>query len=87
MLDSTNINSAQLARILGIRLGRISYLLAFFQSLEAICDDSGEVNENIVAAVIVGNKAKAFCGVKPFYCTLIHSVVPPKRIFVFRDET
>ena len=86
MLHYANINSPQLAGIFGIRLGGIGNLLTLFQSLEAVCDNSGEVNENIVAAVVVRNEAEAFCGVKPFYCTLIHVVVPPKYKFVYRDE-
>ena len=44
-----------------------------FQLLKAFALDGGEMNENIAAAIIVGNKAIAFFGVKPFDSTIQHS--------------
>ena len=45
--------------VLGIDLGIIGYLLAFRKGLEAFALNSGEMNENVLAALIVGDEAIA----------------------------
>ena len=46
--------------------------LALIQSLETVRNDSGEMYEYILAALVVGNEAEALICVKPFYCTFAH---------------
>ena len=72
-LDDSDIDSAELAIVLGIRLCFEGDLLAFLQFLEAITQDRGEVDEDIAAAVIVGDEAVALFRVEPFDSTVQHS--------------
>ena len=74
-----HVDSAELAGILGIGLGVISDLLALSQSTEALGLDSGEVDEHVAAAVIVGDEAKALFVVEPFDSAVIHFAVPPEE--------
>lgn len=59
-LSNANVDSAELAAVLRVPLGVKSYLLAFDQGLESVRDDRREMHKNIIAAVIVGDKAEAF---------------------------
>lgn len=81
-LSNANVDSAELAAVLRVPLGVKSYLLAFDQGLESVRDDRREMHKNIIAAVIVGDKAEAFIRVKPFYSTVIHQVPPIESIYI-----
>lgn len=70
--EGTNVDSAQLIGVLGIGLGLKLNLLALGEVLEALDLDGREVNENVVAAVVVGNKAIALTGVEPFNSSAVH---------------
>lgn len=76
-LQGTNVDSANLAAVAGVGLGVKRDLLTLGEGLEALGDDRGEVDENILAAIVVGNKAEALFRIEPFYGTLIHLSVPP----------
>ena len=81
-LGNANVDSAELAAILRVPFGVESYLLAFGQRLETIRDDRREMHKNIVASVVIGDKAEAFIRVKPFYSTVIHKVPPIESIYI-----
>jgi len=49
-----------------------AHLLIFSQRLEAVAPDFGEVSEQVVAAFVRGNEAKALAVVKPLNGTGIH---------------
>ena len=51
-------------------------LLAFIQSGIPAHLDFRMVDEQIIAAVIRGNKAKSLDCIEPFYCTCTHSTTP-----------
>ena len=61
-----------LCAVLGIGLGVKSYLLTLGQGLEALYLNGGEVYENVVATLVIGNKAVALLSVEPLYRTFIH---------------
>ena len=67
-----NVDSAELAGILGIGLGVVGHLLALSQGAEAVGLDGGEVDEHVAAAVIVGDEAEALFVVEPFDSAVIH---------------
>ena len=71
-LEFNYVNSTKLLAVLRILLGIEGNFLTLFQSLEALAYDSGEVNEYIVAAVVVGNKSVAFLRIEPLNCTVVH---------------
>jgi hypothetical protein len=48
------------------------YALAFLEGLEATGVDCRVVREEIFAAILRCDKAKALCVVKPFYCSVCH---------------
>ena len=75
------VYSAQLLAVLRILLGIEGNFLTLFQSLEALAYDSGEVNEYIVAAVVVGNKSVAFLRIEPLNCTVILFGTSINKIF------
>ena len=75
ILQSNHVHSAQLAAVLGIGLHIVGDLLALVQRTVASTLDSGEVDEHIVAALIVGDEAVALLSVEPFYST--SHVIPP----------
>lgn len=85
-LDYLNVNSAKFAAVFGILFNVKSNFLTFCKSFEAVGYDSGEVNEDIFAVFIAGNKAETFLVVKPFYCTLIHSAFPPKIYYTLTNK-
>lgn len=58
--------------VLRVSLGLKRDLLALVERLEAVALNRGEMHENILAALIVGDEAVAFFCVKPFYCTITH---------------
>jgi len=58
-----------------------SDLLSFVQSLKTIDHDSGEMNKYVLAAIVIGNKAKALVCIKPFYCTVIHIGTSKKILY------
>ena len=70
ILFGNHVDSSELAGILGIRLDLEADLLTLVESSEAVCYDSGEMHENIVAALVVSDKSKTFFCVEPFDCTL-----------------
>jgi len=80
-LEFNYVNSAKLLAVLRILLGIEGNFLTLFQSLEALAYDSGEVNEYIVAAVVVGNKSVAFLRIEPLNCTVIHFGTSINKIF------
>ena len=45
------------------------HFLAFFQRLEAVHGDCGEVREQIFAAIFWCDKSKTFCVIEPLDCT------------------
>src|SRR5579864_6624821 len=49
-----------------------AHLLIFSQRLEAVAADFGEVREQVVAALVRGDEAKAFAVVEPLNGTGIH---------------
>ena len=71
-LGSHHVDSAQLVGVLGIGLHIISDLLALLEGLEAVAHDGGEVDEHVVAALVVGNEAEALGLVEPLDSTVIH---------------
>lgn len=71
-LEGTYIDSSELSRVLGIGLGLELYLLALGQIFEALAEDSGEVNKNVIAAIVIGNEAVALSGVEPLNSSGIH---------------
>jgi hypothetical protein len=54
-------------------------LLAFFQRLEAIHRDGGEMREEIFAAIIGSNKAETFGIVEPLDSTSCHNAASCKK--------
>ena len=80
-LEFNYVNSAKLLAVLRILLGIEGNFLTLFQSLEALAYDSGEVNEYIVAAVVVGNKSVAFLRIEPLNCTVVHFGTSINKIF------
>jgi hypothetical protein len=58
----------------------VAYFLAFLQALEAISLNFGEVSEQVVAAIVRGDEAKAFSVVKPLNGTGFHILNPKKSI-------
>jgi hypothetical protein len=65
-LQHLNIGCPDFAAVLWILFNVIRYLLTFRQRLVSVCSDGGEMNKDIVAAILVGYKSEAFFGVKPF---------------------
>ena len=63
----------QLVGILGIGLNLIGNLLALLEGLEAVAHDGGEVDEHVVAALVVGDEAEALGLVEPLDSTVIHN--------------
>ena len=80
-LGNADVDSAQLAAVLGIGLGVIGDLLALIQGLVAITLDSGEVHKNILAAHVVRYKAETLISVVPFNSTVIHYSTSFKMLF------
>lgn len=78
-LQGTNIGSAELAAVLRVGLGVEGNLLALVEGLVAVYLDSGIVDENVVASVVVGNEAKALFRVKPFDCACVHVMTSKKE--------
>ena len=64
---------SQLCAVLGIRLGIERNLLTLIERLEPFGLNCRKVNEDIIAAVVVGNEAIALLSVKPLYRTSVHS--------------
>jgi len=66
---------AELPRLRGLDIGSlialgagrlvVRHFLVFLERLEAVSLDRGEVREQILAAVVRGDKAKTFCVVEP----------------------
>ena len=83
-LQRANVDSAQLAAVLGIGLGFEGNLLAFCQGLEAVDLDSREVYENVFASFIVGNEAVTLVCVEPFYSTVVHEYGTSIIIIIFQ---
>ena len=52
-LFADNVDSSELAGILGIRLDLKGDLLTLGKSSVSVCNDSGEMYENIVSAIII----------------------------------
>src|SRR5690606_14610459 len=52
------------------------HALVFFQRLEAIAGDGGEVREQVVAAAFSADEAKTFLVVEPLDCTDCHLLIP-----------
>ena len=50
--------------------------LIFFQGLEAVGLDFGEVSEEVFAAAVRSNKAKALAVIEPLYDTCLHLSFP-----------
>ena len=67
-----DVDGAHFAAVLRVGLDVEGDLLALLQRLEAVALDGGEVDENVVAAVIVGDEAEALGFVEPFDSTVIH---------------
>jgi len=64
---------------LGAALGLVAHLLAFGERLETVAANFGEVREQIVAAFIGRDEAKAFAVVEPLDSTGIHIRSPENR--------
>jgi hypothetical protein len=58
----------------------VANFLAFLQALEAVNLDLGEVSEQVVAAIVRGDEAKAFSVVKPLNGTGFHILNPKESI-------
>ena len=83
-----HIDGPQTAVAAGIGLGIEGDLLAFFQLTIAAGLDGGEVDEHVLAAVVVGDKAEALLRVEPLYSTLIHiGYLLQKTCFVRQKKT
>ena len=66
------IYSSHLCAVLGVRLNIKGHLLTFLECLVTLALDNREMNEDIVSALVVGNKSVSLFSVKPFYSTVIH---------------
>src|SRR5699024_8092469 len=64
--DLHDVCRAELA-VLRVGLGLKRDLLALVERLEAFALDGGEMHENVLAALVVGDEAVALFCVKPFY--------------------
>lgn len=64
------VYSAKFAAVFGIGLGFESYLLPFLQRAESLRLNRREMHENVLSALIVGNKTVAFSVVEPFYSSV-----------------
>src|SRR3954468_10500246 len=84
MLKANSYKLACHADVAGLRsflsLGGVELdLIAFFERLEARGLDSAEVNEDVFAAVVRGDKAETFCVVKPLHRAFSHCYCPLLR--------
>jgi hypothetical protein len=59
--------------------GYVAYFLTFSQGFEAVALDFGEVSEQVVAACIWSDEAKAFCIIEPLNGTGFHFVFLLKK--------
>ena len=80
------VYSAILAAALGIGLYVICDGLTFVERLKAVTGNSGEMNKYIVAALSVGNKAKALFRIKPFNCTFMHNSTSNKYYIRYKQK-
>ena len=71
-LDHRDVDSAQLAVVLGIGFDLVRDLLTLFQLLKALTLDGGEMDEHVAAAVIVGDEAITLFSVEPFNSSVQH---------------
>jgi hypothetical protein len=71
-LGSLELASGHFARLV-IAFHLIAKLLAFDDFAHSGPLDSGDVNENVRAAVIRLNEAEALCGIEPFNCASGHN--------------
>ena len=76
---NSNVGSTNLAAVLRVTLGIKSNLLTFFQRLEALSVDSGEVYENFLTVSAVGDETVALLSVEPLNCTVIHNKILLER--------
>jgi len=83
--NRTNVDCSQLCAVLRIGLGVKRDLLTLGERFEALGLDCREMNEHIVAALFVGNKAVAFFCVEPLHCTFIHFGYL-RKIFVYPEK-
>ena len=67
-----HVNCSQLCAVLGIGLGIKSNLLTLVERSESLGLNCGEMYENVIAAVIVGDEAVALLCIEPLYCTCVH---------------
>ena len=68
MLSIRESGYVESARALGAGDDLELDLVTFSQGAEAIALDRGLVDEDVLAAVVWLNEAKAFLGVEPFHC-------------------
>lgn len=84
-LCGADVDGAELAAVLGVGLGFEGDLLSLVEGAEAFALDGRKVDENIAAAVVVGNEAKSLVLIKPFYSTVVH-VVPPEISVILKQS-
>src|SRR5579863_10104868 len=78
----SNLHRLDVSRLQTLRalLRFEAHLLIFSQRLEAVGSDFGEVSEQVVAAVVRSDEAKAFAVVEPLNDTGIHDKSLRKKI-------
>ena len=74
MLSTAYLRSLDVGSLLAFRALRDFelYFLTFFEGLETVHVDRGEVREQIFAAVIWSDEAKTFGIIEPLNCTCCH---------------
>lgn len=70
-----DINGAKFSAVLGIGFRLKCDLLPFFQRAETIRLNCGEMYENIVSALVIGNESVSFAVVEPFNSS-VHDIPP-----------
>ena len=78
-LELCNVYSTKFLAVLRILLCLEGNFLTLFKSLVAFTYDCGEVYENIIATVVVGNEAIAFLCIEPLNCTVVHTGTSMKK--------
>ena len=69
ILERTHVDGAKFCAVLRILLGLVLDLLALSEGLESVDKNGGEMDEHVVAALVVGYEAVALALVEPLNCS------------------
>ena len=72
-LHGDDVDSTELATVFGVGFGLERDLLPFLQRAEAFRLNCGEMHEDVVSPLIVGNETVALSVVEPFYSS-VHNI-------------